>query len=95
MIADAALSITEHFSGFGQDINTLKKRLRKLANVEVYDAFAPYAVAKRWLNYLPAEEADDAGLQAAYGANYRRLAGLKAQYDPDNVFHLNANIKPE
>src|SRR4051794_34740224 len=31
VLADLPLSITGHFSGFGQDINTLKKRLRKLA----------------------------------------------------------------
>jgi FAD/FMN-containing dehydrogenase len=61
---------------------------------ETYDAFAPYAASGRWLNYLPAEEADDAGLRAAYGPNYERLVELKTEYDPENMFRLNANIRP-
>jgi FAD/FMN-containing dehydrogenase len=39
------------------------------------------------------EEGDDR-VRATYGANYDRLAKVKGEYDPGNVFHVNQNIKP-
>jgi len=33
-------------------------------------------------------------VQTAYGGNYSRLVALKKRYDPNNLFRLNANIKP-
>ena len=34
-------------------------------------------------------------VMAGFGpGNYRRLAQVQAKYDPDNLFHLNHNIRP-
>ena len=48
---------------------------------------------KRYLNYLGEDEGDQA-LAAAYGPNLSRLRQIKAKYDPENVFHVNVNIRP-
>ena len=37
---------------------------------------------------------DDHRAPANYGANYKRLAAVKATYEPDNFFHINQNIAP-
>jgi uncharacterized protein YPO0396 len=47
VVADARLSISEHFAGFGTDISNLRKRLRGMATVETYDSFPPYGSAYR------------------------------------------------
>ena len=41
---------------------------------------------------------DDEGqerVRASYRQNYERLTQVKAEYDPDNVFHINQNIRPQ
>jgi FAD/FMN-containing dehydrogenase len=60
---------------------------------ETHAALSPHLAARRWLNYLGDDQADDA-VQAAYGPNYDRLREIKRRYDPANVFHLNHNIAP-
>ena len=47
----------------------------------------------RYVNYASGEDRDSR-MAAAYGENYPRLAALKKRYDPNNLFRLNANIKP-
>jgi hypothetical protein len=38
--------------------------------------------------------ADQKAVEENYGANITRLMKIKKQYDPDNFFRLNANIRP-
>jgi FAD/FMN-containing dehydrogenase len=60
---------------------------------ETYAAMRPYMGAGRYVNYMGADEGDNAAA-AAYGPNYDRLRRLKAKYDPTNFFRQNLNIRP-
>ncbi len=57
------------------------------------DALQPHR-AGVYVNFLDSDD-DTSRIREAYGDDiYRRLAGVKAKYDPDNVFHNNKNIPP-
>jgi FAD/FMN-containing dehydrogenase len=61
---------------------------------QLWAGLLPYAHGPgSYVNLMADYEADR--VRASYGpAKYQRLAQVKAAYDPDNVFHRNANINP-
>ena len=60
---------------------------------DFHGAMEPFSSAGIQVNFLT--DADDDRLRASYGAEkYDRLVALKDEWDPENVFRLNANVKP-
>jgi FAD/FMN-containing dehydrogenase len=57
-----------------------------------FESSAPYASGSVYVNFMTKDEGNR--IAAAYGSNYDRLIQIKRKYDPENVFHLNQNIKP-
>jgi hypothetical protein len=60
--------------------------------VSYWEALHPYSAGGGYVNMMM-EEGDDR-VRMSYGTNYDRLAQVKAEYDPGNLFHVNQNIKP-
>ena len=57
-----------------------------------HEALHPYSAGGAYVNMMMEE--GQGRVEAAYGENYARLAKIKAKYDPNNLFHVNQNIKP-
>jgi FAD/FMN-containing dehydrogenase len=59
-----------------------------------FRALHPHGADSVYVNFLDSD--DDTRVREAYGKHtYRRLAEVKAKYDPDNAFHHNKNIRPD
>lgn len=58
----------------------------------LWNAMQRFASGDVHFNFL--NDDGEAGIRSAFGANYQRLVALKRKYDPNNLFHLNHNIKP-
>jgi rhodanese-related sulfurtransferase len=61
----------------------------------LWEALRPHAIGSGdgYINGIT--DYSDDRLRHSYGpAKYERLATIKAHYDPGNLFHLNANIRP-
>jgi FAD/FMN-containing dehydrogenase len=60
---------------------------------DYWEALHPYSAGGAYINMMM-EEGEER-IKAAYRDNYPKLAAVKAKYDPNNLFHVNQNIKPQ
>ncbi|MCB2203510.1 FAD-binding oxidoreductase [bacterium] len=60
---------------------------------DIFSAATPLATGGVYVNFMTEEEKDR--IRDAYGAGYDRLVALKQQYDPDNFFSYNQNVRPK
>ena len=66
------------------------------ANRQLSDALAPLSMPCTYVNFLTEAGGDtDGPVRAAYGEDvYHRLARLKREFDPNNFFRTNHNVRP-
>jgi FAD/FMN-containing dehydrogenase len=60
--------------------------------IDYWEAVEPYSLGSGYVNFMG--EDGQERVRPSYGDNYDRLAELKRRYDPDNILHVNQNIKP-
>jgi len=60
--------------------------------VDYWEALHPHSMGGAYVNMMM-EEGDER-IQATYRGNFERLVQVKRTYDPDNLFHVNQNIRP-
>jgi FAD/FMN-containing dehydrogenase len=77
---------------FGVDPDPAKAATLRDWCVGYWDATHPYSAGGAYVNFMMDEGHER--VRATYRDNYDRLARAKAQYDPENVFRINQNIKP-
>ena len=59
---------------------------------DYWAAVHPYSAGGAYVNMMMEE--GDQRIRDSYRDNYDRLAEIKFQYDPGNLFHINQNIRP-
>lgn len=59
---------------------------------DYWEALHPYSSGGAYSNFMMDEGQER--IQASYRHNYNRLTKIKKQYDPQNLFRVNQNIKP-
>jgi FAD/FMN-containing dehydrogenase len=59
---------------------------------QYWDALHPYSAGGAYINFMMEEGHNR--VKDSYRENYQRLAAVKAEYDPTNLFRVNQNIQP-
>ncbi|HWL50374.1 MAG TPA: BBE domain-containing protein, partial [Acidimicrobiia bacterium] len=60
---------------------------------QAWESVRPFSTGGNYLNFQTADE-DEERVRATYGTNFDRLVEVKEEYDPDNLFRSNRNIRP-
>jgi FAD/FMN-containing dehydrogenase len=60
---------------------------------EYWEKLHPYAFRDSYVNFMMEE--GEQRVRDTYGKHYPRLAEVKRRYDPDNLFRVNHNIRPQ
>ena len=83
-------------TGRSSSASTPTRRRRALLRdwtVGYHEALHPYSMGGAYVNMMMDDEGQDR-VRASYRDHYDRLAGIKAVYDPENLFRVNQNIVP-
>lgn len=59
---------------------------------DYWSALHPYSAGGAYVNFMMDE--GEARIRATYRDNYERLAAIKREYDPGNLFRVNQNVRP-
>lgn len=97
-VAPEASAFEDRSAEFSPSINAVWEDPAQPEDVEwtrdLFEALTPATTGRAYVNFMSKDE--QARVPEAFGpAKYERLVTLKRRYDPDNVFHLNANIRPQ
>ncbi|TDB71608.1 FAD-binding oxidoreductase [Actinomadura sp. KC216] len=59
---------------------------------DYWEALHPTSAGGAYINFMMSEGQER--VRASYRGNYARLVAIKNHYDPENIFHINQNIRP-
>ena len=62
-------------------------------SIDFFEELHPHSAGGAYVNMMMDEGQER--VRASYRDNYARLARIKAQFDPENLFRVNQNIQPQ